>query len=299
MTINTAAEPAQKLRQRAEAKYQIDKTMTSQPLSPTETEHLLHELQVHQIELEMQNEELRLSQCELESARANYFDLYDLAPVGYLTISEKGLIQQANLAAATMLGVARNFLPNKRISRFVFPEDQDVYFQHRKQLFDSGELQNWEMRLKRSDGSLFWAALLSTLAHNSENWITLHDITERKLAEEALREMADKLETQAEALCRLNESLEQQTVLLQRERERLAGIIRGTNAGTWEWSVQTGETVFNDRWAEMLGCTLKEISPVSTETWMKFGHPDDLKVSNELLEKHFRGELDYLSLIHI
>ena len=94
---------------------------------------------------------------------------------------------------------------------------------------------------------------------------TILDITERKRAEEALRE----------------------------EHQRMAGIIKGTNVGTWEWNVQTGETIFNDRWAEIIGYTLDEISPVSIETWMKFAHEDDLKASGELLEKHFHGELEY------
>jgi PAS domain S-box-containing protein len=77
------------------------------------------------------------------------------------------------------------------------------------------------------------------------------------------------------------------------ERRRLSDILRGTNVGTWEWNVQTGETVFNERWAEIIGYTLDELSPVNIETWIKFGHPDDLKKSGELLEKHFKGELDY------
>jgi len=180
MTTKTAVETAQELRRRAEEKYQIDEAMTSQQLLPEETVRLLHELRVHQIELEMQNDELRRTQAELDTERASYFELYDLAPVGYLTASGEGLIQRANLAAATMLGVERNFLLNKRISQFIFPEDQDVYFQRYKRLIDSGELQNWEMRLKRHDGSHFWAELQSTLAHNGENWIILKDITERK-----------------------------------------------------------------------------------------------------------------------
>ena len=75
-------------------------------LSPEEIRKTIHELHVHQIELEMQNEELRRAQAELDAARSRYFDLYDLAPVGYCTISEKGLILEANLTAATMLGVA-------------------------------------------------------------------------------------------------------------------------------------------------------------------------------------------------
>ena len=81
--------------------------------------------------------------------------------------------------------------------------------------------------------------------------------------------------------------------LLYAERQRLEGIIEGTNAGTWEWNVQTGETVLNSRWAEIIGYTLEELSPVSIEIWAKFAHPDDLKTSSELLKKHFRGELDY------
>ncbi|AGX88166.1 PAS domain S-box protein [Candidatus Symbiobacter mobilis] len=80
---------------------------------------------------------------------------------------------------------------------------------------------------------------------------------------------------------------------LAEERTRLAGIIEGTHVGTWEWNVQTGETIFNERWAEIIGYTLEEISPVSIGTWMKFSHPDDLRQSCEMLEKHFHGELDY------
>ncbi|MCX6269096.1 MAG: PAS domain-containing protein [Bacteroidetes bacterium] len=79
------------------------------------------------------------------------------------------------------------------------------------------------------------------------------------------------------------------------EKRRLADIIKGTNAGTWEWNIQTGETIFNEQWAEMLGYTLDEISPVSIETWIKFAHPDDLKRSDELLTKHFDGESPYYS----
>jgi diguanylate cyclase (GGDEF)-like protein/PAS domain S-box-containing protein len=74
---------------------------------------------------------------------------------------------------------------------------------------------------------------------------------------------------------------------------QLAEIIWGTNVGTWVWNVQTGETVFNDRWAEIIGYSLDEISPASIDTWMRFLHPDDIIKSGELLEKNFSGELDF------
>jgi PAS domain S-box-containing protein len=76
-------------------------------------------------------------------------------------------------------------------------------------------------------------------------------------------------------------------------QQRLDGIIKGTNIGTWEWNIQTGATVFNERWAEIIGYTLAELAPVSIATWGRLAHPDDWKASEERLERHFKGELDY------
>ena len=81
--------------------------------------------------------------------------------------------------------------------------------------------------------------------------------------------------------------------LLATERQRLLNILEGTNVGTWEWNIQTGETTFNERWAAIIGYRLSELAPVSIATWGKVVHPDDLKVSGDLLEKHFKGELAY------
>jgi PAS domain S-box-containing protein len=80
---------------------------------------------------------------------------------------------------------------------------------------------------------------------------------------------------------------------LENQRQRLADIITGTNVGTWEWNVQTGATIFNERWAEMIGYTLEELAPISIETWLKFTHPDDAANAKQLLQQHFNGELDY------
>ncbi|TDX99383.1 sensor domain-containing phosphodiesterase [Thiohalophilus thiocyanatoxydans] len=80
---------------------------------------------------------------------------------------------------------------------------------------------------------------------------------------------------------------------LSEERQRLAGILEGTRAGTWEWDVPSGRTVFNARWAEMIGYTLDELAPLSIDTWSKLTHPDDLRKASALLQRHFDGELDY------
>ncbi len=80
------------------------------------------------------------------------------------------------------------------------------------------------------------------------------------------------------------------------QKERLSNIVEGANVGTWEWNAQTGETRFNERWAEMVGYTLEEISPVSIDTWVKFAHPEDLKESNRELKRHFNGEIDFYNV---
>ncbi len=84
--------------------------------------------------------------------------------------------------------------------------------------------------------------------------------------------------------------------ILTNEKQRLASILEGTNSGSWEWNIQTGELFLNDRWAEIIGYTLAELSPVTINTWAQFTHPSDLIVSNKLLEKHFKGESNFYEL---
>ena len=79
---------------------------------------------------------------------------------------------------------------------------------------------------------------------------------------------------------------------LKEERRRLAAILDGTHVGTWEWTVPSGEVIFNERWAEIVGYSMDELEPISIDTWTGLCHPDDLKRSGELLEAHFKGELD-------
>ena len=181
------------LRQKAEtfARQRVVRTPNdSAALSPDDIQDTLHELRVHQIELEMQNEELRTAQAEIEAGRTRYFDLYDLAPVGYCTLSEKGVIVEANLTAATLLGTNRSALIKQPISRFILKEDQDIYYLHRKQLFQTGEPQECELRLVKPDGTHFWAHLRVIAAQAEDGApvyrVVLSDITERKQAEEAV-----------------------------------------------------------------------------------------------------------------
>lgn len=160
-------------------------------LSAEDARALLHDLRVHRIELELQNDELRSSQEQLERARARYFELYDLAPIGYLTIAEDGVVLEANLTAAGMLGVPRSAILKQPLTRFVLPADQDVYFLHRRELFARGVPRGCEVRLLDASGGSFWARLEARLAQGDDHTRTcrtvLIDISERKRAEEALR----------------------------------------------------------------------------------------------------------------
>ena len=180
------------LRRRAEAKVESDDDLHSMPAE--DVRKLVHELRTHQIELEMQNEELRRAQEELADARDRYSDLYDFAPVGYLTVSEKGLIRQANLTAADILGVERGKLVNRRFSEFVLAEDEDTYYRHRRELERTGLQQSCELRLQPKDGDPIWVEIVSRLDTNTGGSgghivrSTLSDITERKAAEAKLRE---------------------------------------------------------------------------------------------------------------
>ncbi|WP_321491963.1 ATP-binding protein [uncultured Desulfobacter sp.] len=92
---------------------------------------------------------------------------------------------------------------------------------------------------------------------------------------------------------RETELLQIESKRLAEENDRLESVIEGTQAGTWEWNVQTGEAILNERWAEIIGYSLKELSPISIDTWINNIHPDDLNSSNEMLQKHFNGETEY------
>jgi PAS domain S-box-containing protein len=148
----------------------------------------LHELQVHQIELEMQNGELLQTQYELEALKDRYFDLYDMAPVGYLTLNEKGLVREANLTAATMLGVVRSSLLKNKLEQFICRDERDEFLLQRSRVIEGGQVHEWESRMLRADGSSFSAHIQAVPPHNGEYLVTFSDITRLKRAEQELQQ---------------------------------------------------------------------------------------------------------------
>jgi PAS domain S-box-containing protein len=159
----------------------------SQDPKPQTRDQLLHDLQVHQIELKLQNEELRQAQQDLEALNARLIDLFELAPVGYLVLSRKGLILEANLTAAGLLGVARSALILQPLSLFILPEDQDIFYHHRHLLFESAVPQECELRILQPQADPIWSRLQGSFTQGEDSepvcCIAMSDISDRKRAE--------------------------------------------------------------------------------------------------------------------
>ena len=147
-------------------------------------DEIIHELEVHQIELEMQNNELKNTMAALEETKDRYMDLYDLAPVGYLTISSRGVITEANLTAAAMLGVERGRLLTHGFAHFISSKELAIWEHLLVDIFSNYETHYCEILLNKLDSSTFFALLISTRLESDKGVklarIAISDITERK-----------------------------------------------------------------------------------------------------------------------
>ena len=167
-------------------------------LSPFEMKKIIHELHVHQVELETQNEQLRQAQLEITEARTKYADLYDFAPVGYFTFDKKGHIIEANVTGASLLGVEKRSVAKQPFQRFIVPGYLSIFQSHLQKAYESRSKQACELRLTGKEGTQF-DALIDTVAVLDGKGKLDHyraavkDITERKQAEEALRASEERI----------------------------------------------------------------------------------------------------------
>ena len=189
--------------------------------TPPRDDHnqLLHERQEHQIELEMQNQELQRAQRDIERSRTKYSNLYDFAPVGYLTLTSRGLISELNLTAAQLLGINRVTVLHKPFSLFMTKESRDIFHSHKFLVLRTGTRQTCELTLKTKDGistDVHMESIAVDMGDTEAILSVLIDITERKRAEEALTEQTeelmrtrDSLQTEIDERKRVEESLRQ------------------------------------------------------------------------------------------
>lgn len=401
---------AAELRRKAEKKL-MGTAAAQAALPEIDGQRLIHELQVHQLELEMQNDELQRTKGELEASLGNYFDFYELSPIGYFTLDRNGDISAVNFRGTELLGIERSKLVGRRFGLLVKEEYRSCFVDFIENVFTSpGQQQCEVVLLKEEHATLFVQIKAVAAASGQECRCAVIDNAARKQAEDDVRANEVRLQLALEAahlatwdwhipsgtvvwnnehyrmlgyepdsfsptyrhwadrvhpddlpateaiiqqtiknggdyraefrvvmpdgtvrnlealgriardqtgatvslygamiditerkealadLQRGKEYLEQRvaerTMELRLQRQRLADIIYGTNLGTWEWNVQTGETIINERWAGIIGYTLAELEPVSIRTWQDHTHPEDLKISRALLQRHFNGELD-------
>ncbi len=213
---------ATELRRRAEARLRNEPSRQWSDAADTKSEadprRLLHELQVHQLELEMQNAALQEARDRMEGLLEKYTDLYDFAPVGYFSLDEQGRILEANLAGAALLGVERSLLIRRGLARYVAPASQPVFLAFLEQVLAGSERQVCEASLLKENGAPFWANFHGTSAisvSGPQKWcrVSVSDITPLMQAKEAQRRM--------EALAAVNRELRGEIVRRQTVEEAL------------------------------------------------------------------------------
>jgi PAS domain S-box-containing protein len=275
-----------KLRLRAEELLSKD-FAGQQGSTDVDTQKLIHELRVHQIELELQNEELRQAQAELAQSRDRYLELYDYAPIGYFTLDKKGLIKGVNLAGAELLGLERARLIRKRFSSFIAPGFQDTFYFHRKRVLASQGKQVCELVLVSRNGAQFHAQLqavsLDEGKHSSNQlYIAVIDITARIRLEEEIRASHEKLEQQVEVrtseLIKANLALQEEVAQrsrieqnLQKSEEKYRIVVENANEGIVV--TQDGKIKFsNVKFEDISGYSKKELAGLPM---VDLVHPDD------------------------
>ncbi len=210
-----------------------------------------------------------------QAAQERFTRLYQATPGMLHSIGMDGRFLSVSDTWLEKMGYAREEVLGRSAIEFMTPASaefaRDIAW---PEFFGTGRADHVEYQYVRKDGSVMDVSVSSVLEYDEHGeprrtLAVLEDVTGRKIAERRLL----------------------------RNRDRLRSILEGTNVGTWEWNVQTGETRFNERWAEMIGYTLKELEPISIETWSKFSHPDDLAESGAALERHFSGASEYYDCI--
>jgi len=238
----------------------------AQSKAPMSLDKLSYELHTHQIELELQNEELRATQDALIKSRDRYMDLYDFAPAGYVTMSENGLIIEANLTFCSMMGCGRQALTQAHLASFIVPEHQDQFHLQIQSNLTTKNNQCLQVQLERQDKSRLWVnictiAITDCPDGKSSFRLTVSDITEIKKKEDDLRE--------SERLLRLT--------------------LDATSDGVFDRNLITGKIYYGENWATILGYTHEEVQRDNIN-WRDLLHPDDRDKALAAAQAHIEGQ---------
>jgi len=165
------------------------------PAPKEDFDAIFQDLQIMQIELEMQNDELLLSNEQLETERIKFTGIYDLAPVGYFILNRQGVINQVNAVGAKMLETGKAGIEGKRLIQFVAPNHRDIFFSFFEQLLQSGEQHDGQFKFISRTGREFYArAEGCAISSASQCYIAIIDITENIRTHMQLTEISERLQ---------------------------------------------------------------------------------------------------------
>ncbi|MDR7334365.1 CHASE domain-containing protein [Roseateles asaccharophilus] len=221
-------------------------------------------------------------QLQARGERLRLAAIVDQSRDAIISLDAQGRVSSWNRGAQQLFGIAAQAAYGLGLSELVSDPARPLVLEDSV----AGEQEHW--CLTRDGRQLLLAMSVSRLAGPGEAEdggslsVILRDVTAERQAQQVQTELTESLEAE----------VNERTAALARERERLQNILRGTDAGTWEWNVQTGETRFNERWAGIIGHTLEALAPVSIQTWHAHLHPEDLAKSQIELERHFSGEIE-------
>jgi len=224
------------LRERAEKKIR-KKAPGHKNVSEANIEKLLEEVQVHQIELEMQNEELRQAQQDLIESKNRFEELYDFAPIGYLLLRRDGKMENLNLTAAGMLGTERKNLLNSKIQFFIDPPYLKKFNEYLKNVFENVTASDLEMACISKTGNRFFTYLKSIVMNDGASaktvcFTALVDVTKQKQAEQMIQQYSDELE-------KLNQQKDKFLMMISHDlRGPLQGVI-----GLSQYLLEEGESI--------------------------------------------------------
>jgi PAS domain S-box-containing protein len=241
---------------------------TPPPRTELNMQRLVHELEVHQIELEMQNQELRQIREEVEKSLEKYTDLYDFAPVGYCTLDREGTIQSVNLTAADLLGLERSRIIGLRFGMFITVESRGCFAEFLGTVFSSGVKESFELKLLKEGGDTFFARIEArALKSGLECNIAVIDVSRRKLVEEALLH----------------------------NRMRLEWVLEKTSVGMWLNELPLSRLTW-DKQTRMLFFIDPGVEPTIDMFWSRI-HPDDRDATRQAVEcaiaNHSFYEIDH------
>ena len=217
------------LRRRAERRLRKQPAKDVSVETHADTRRMLHELQVHQIELELQNEELQQAKTEVDASLEKYTDLYDFAPVGYFSIDEAGVIIDVNLTGAALLGVERSRLIKRRFALFMAPQNRAAFGVFLENIFTGHKKHVCETALLRTDRPAFWADLQAMSAgtcSRERKWcrVAVIDVSARKRAEEAQRRVDELAATNTHLKAEIVRRHAEETLLKKNEKRALQSL---------------------------------------------------------------------------